>query len=353
VAEDLRQDVPERLGKLSFAVYFVGFNLLYFPMFLAWETPRRVFHYPGDRALPPLGDRRSLRHQDGSSARLHHACEEFRLRARRAGQPVGVLANRRVGDDLTPPLENWPNRPSYANGRLEFVDDATAADGGGGRPRAHRKAAESLEADHEDHASIWPFGIGVGMFVMFLGLSGLTPYVADFATARGAELAGSTAGSENVLTPMLSLVGVGILGSRCSSTDARNSTHRDSHRRTVAVRGVGTTKTGVWFFLASDVVVFGAVIGRTCSCGSTAAGEFRSRAALGDDRTDQHLRPAHLEFHGRSRAGDGRTREQARNAVVDGGPRCYSTHVPRHQGYEWSQEFAPHLLVHRPRVLAS
>jgi len=35
----------ERLGKLSFAVYFLGFNLLYFPMFLAWETPRRVFHY--------------------------------------------------------------------------------------------------------------------------------------------------------------------------------------------------------------------------------------------------------------------------------------------------------------------
>jgi len=38
----------EFLGKLHFAVFFVGFNLLYFPMFVAWETPRRDFAYdPG------------------------------------------------------------------------------------------------------------------------------------------------------------------------------------------------------------------------------------------------------------------------------------------------------------------
>src|SRR6056297_3128775 len=36
----------EFLGKVHFALYFVGFNLLYFPMFLAWETPRRDFVYP-------------------------------------------------------------------------------------------------------------------------------------------------------------------------------------------------------------------------------------------------------------------------------------------------------------------
>ena len=35
----------ERLGKLHFGLYFVGFNLLYFPMFVVWETPRRVFDY--------------------------------------------------------------------------------------------------------------------------------------------------------------------------------------------------------------------------------------------------------------------------------------------------------------------
>ncbi|MFC6766234.1 cytochrome c oxidase subunit 3, partial [Natrinema soli] len=129
---------------------------------------------------------------------------------------------------------------------------------------AHERTgeAESLEADHEDHASIWPFGIGVGMFVTFLGLSGLTPYVADFATARGAELAGNTAGSENVLYPALSLVGVGILGVALFQYGREEF---NAPEMAIAERwpfeGVGTTKTGVWFFLASDVVVFGAVIG--------------------------------------------------------------------------------------------
>ncbi|HKJ59358.1 MAG TPA: cbb3-type cytochrome c oxidase subunit I, partial [Halobacteriales archaeon] len=36
----------EKLGKITFGIFFVGFNLLYFPMFLAWQTPRRVFDYP-------------------------------------------------------------------------------------------------------------------------------------------------------------------------------------------------------------------------------------------------------------------------------------------------------------------
>ncbi len=40
----------EFLGKLHFAVYFVGFNLLYFPLFVAWETPRRVFDYAPELA---------------------------------------------------------------------------------------------------------------------------------------------------------------------------------------------------------------------------------------------------------------------------------------------------------------
>ncbi|MFB6311022.1 MAG: cbb3-type cytochrome c oxidase subunit I, partial [Salinirussus sp.] len=33
------------LGLAHFAMYFFGFNLLYFPMFVVWQTPRRVFEY--------------------------------------------------------------------------------------------------------------------------------------------------------------------------------------------------------------------------------------------------------------------------------------------------------------------
>ncbi|ELY83702.1 cbb3-type cytochrome c oxidase subunit I [Natrinema altunense] len=251
----------ERLGKLSFAVYFVGFNLLYFPMFLAWETPRRVFHY-------------------GESAQIYHQLATvgafvlgtsvllvFITLAKSAisgpDAPDNPWQFSRTAEWATtspPPLENWPDRPSYASGTLEFVDDATAADGG---TAAQERVGdiESLEGDHEDHASIWPFGIGIGMFVTFLGLSGITPYVAEFATARGADVQGSV-GSPTIFYPVLSVVGVLILGATLFEYGRERF---NAPEMAIAERwpfeGVGTTKTGVWFFLASDVVVFGAVIG--------------------------------------------------------------------------------------------
>ncbi|AGB30216.1 cytochrome c oxidase subunit I [Natrinema pellirubrum DSM 15624] len=252
----------ERLGKLSFAVYFFGFNLLYFPMFIAWETPRRVFHY---------GEGAQLYHQLatvgafvlGTSVLLVLVTLGKSLISG-PDAPDNPWAYARTAEWATtspPPLENWPDRPSYASGTLEFVDDATAADGGAA---THERAdqIDSLEGDHEDHASIWPFGIGVGMFVTFLGLSGLTPYVASFAVERGAELAGSTAGSTDGLYPVISVIGVAILG---YSLFEYGRERFNAPGMAIAERwpfeGVGTTKTGVWFFLASDVVVFGAVIG--------------------------------------------------------------------------------------------
>ncbi len=252
----------ERLGKLSFAVYFFGFNLLYFPMFIAWETPRRVFHY---------GEGAQLYHQLATVGAFVLGVSVLLVLATLAKSlvsgpdaPDNPWTYARTAEWATtspPPLENWPDRPSYASGQLEFVDDATAADGGA---VAHERTgqADALEGDHEDHASIWPFGIGVGMFVTFLGLSGLTPYVASFAAERGAEFSGSVAGSENVIYPVVSVIGVAILG---YSLFEYGRERFDAPEMAIAERwpfeGVGTTKTGVWFFLASDVVVFGAVIG--------------------------------------------------------------------------------------------
>ncbi|PCR90850.1 cbb3-type cytochrome c oxidase subunit I [Natrinema ejinorense] len=250
----------ERLGKLSFAVYFFGFNLLYFPMFIAWETPRRVFHY---------GEGAQLYHQLATVGAFVLGLSVLLVFVTLAKSlvsgpdaPDNPWAFSRTAEWATtspPPLENWPDRPSYASGRLEFVDDATATDGGAtGHERVDHP--EPLEAGHEDHASIWPFGIGIGMFVTFLGLSGLTPWVAEFAIPRGAEVSG--VGSTTLVYPALSVVGVGIL---LVTLFQYGRERFDAPEMAIAERwpfeGVGTTKTGVWFFLASDVVVFGAVIG--------------------------------------------------------------------------------------------
>jgi len=253
----------ERLGKLSFAVYFVGFNLLYFPMFLAWETPRRVFHYnEGAQLYQQLATVGAFVLALSILLVFITLAQSIRSGPDAPDNPWQFARTAEWATTSPPPLENWPNRPSYASGSLEFVDDATATDGGA---VAHSRTgqAESLETEHEDHASIWPFGIGIGMFVTFLGLSGLTPFVAEFATARGAEFAGFPPPSgPNILYPVLSVVGVGILGYTLFEY-GREQFHAPEME--IAERwpfeGVDTTKMGVWFFLASDVVVFGAVIG--------------------------------------------------------------------------------------------
>src|SRR6056297_1618807 len=192
------------LGKAHFALYFVGFNLLYFPMFLAWETPRRDFVYDESfqfyQQLATVG---AFVLALSILLVFYNFAKSYRHGAEAPDNPWEYSQTAEWAIDSPPTLENWKGRVSYASGSLEFVDDTTATDGGA---VAHGRAGqvESLEADHEDHASIWPFGIGVGMFVMFLGLSGLTPFVAEFATARGAELAGASAGSTNVFYPALS-----------------------------------------------------------------------------------------------------------------------------------------------------
>ncbi|MGQ3411566.1 cbb3-type cytochrome c oxidase subunit I [Natrinema sp. LN54] len=250
----------ETLGKLHFATYFIGFNLLYFPMFMAWETPRRVFHFSSELTIYHRLATVGAFVLAASYLIMFYALGKSLLSGPDA--PDNPWAYSRTAEWATtspPPLENWPDRPSYASGKLQFVDDATAADGGAA---AHERAgqAESLEAEHEDHASIWPFGVGVGMFVMFIGLSGLTPWVASFATGRGAEI--QETGSTDLLHPVLFVGGIAILGYTLFEY-GRERFHAPD--QAIAERwpfeNVGGTKLGVWFFLASDVIVFGAAIG--------------------------------------------------------------------------------------------
>ncbi|WP_247002462.1 cbb3-type cytochrome c oxidase subunit I [Halosolutus gelatinilyticus] len=256
----------EALGKLNFAVYFVGFNLLYFPMFLAWETPRRVFHYPG--STQPYHQLATVGAFIFGASFLIMFATFVHSWIRGPDAPDNPWQFSRTAEWATaspPPLENWPDRPSYTSGHLEFVDD-TATDGGvdgataNGGAMAEDVHRTAVATDHADHASVWPFMIGVGMFVTFLGLSGLTPYVAEFAMARGLEVA--QPGTAEIRYPLLTLAGVAVLGY------ALFEFGRERFRApelAIAERwpfdGVGTTKLGVWFFLASDVVVFGAVIG--------------------------------------------------------------------------------------------
>ncbi|QCS41675.1 cbb3-type cytochrome c oxidase subunit I [Natrinema versiforme] len=260
----------ERLGKLNFAVYFIGFNLLYFPMFMAWETPRRVFHY---------AESAQLYHQLATVGAFVFGAS-FLIMFVTLGKslvsgpdaPDNPWTYSRTAEwaiPSPPPLENWPDRPSYASGKLEFVDDAPAATDGGvahGQEAAGATAA-SHEEEHADHASIWPLGIGAATFTFFLGLSGITPYVFSFVESHihsdvGDFVSLSSAPEQSIIYPALVVLGLGMMAVTLFQFGREQF---DAPEMAVAERwpfgGISNEKMGVWVFLASDVVVFGAAIG--------------------------------------------------------------------------------------------
>ncbi|AGB37796.1 cbb3-type cytochrome c oxidase subunit I [Natronococcus occultus] len=254
----------ETLGKLNFAVYFVGFNLLYFPQFIAWETPRRVFHYTeGVEIYHQLSTVGAFVFGASFLILFGTLAHSFVAGPRAPENPWEFSRTAEWAIPSPPPLENWDGRPSYASGSLEFVEDSPAETDGGVTHEGPPSAAAAEEA-HADHASVWPLGIGFGMFVFFLGLSGITPYTISFAEGTGVppDALVGTGAEQSVVYPILVVLGVAILGYTLFEFGREQFVVPEmAIAERWPVEGAGTTKVGVWVFLASDVVVFGAIIG--------------------------------------------------------------------------------------------
>jgi cytochrome c oxidase subunit I+III len=260
----------EFLGKVHFAAYFVGFNLLYFPMFLAWETPRRVFDYPP--GLTPWHQLATIGAfvLGASFLLMFYNLTASLFTGEEAGDnPWAYSTTAEWTVPSPPPLENFPGIPSYRSGSIDFlaedersaIGSGTAADGGeltdggvataGDRATDHASGHEQIagEGEHEDHASIWPLAIGVGAFVLLLGASGF----------QGASFPGGLAG-----TFYAGLTALGALltgGSLLGLTRERFTGPSGPFGESWPFDGIENVKTGVWIFLASDVVLFGAFIG--------------------------------------------------------------------------------------------
>ena len=314
----------EFLGKLHFAVYFVGFNLLYFPMFVVWETPRRVFEYDAGFTLwHRVATVGAFLLAASFLVMFYNLFKSLHSGADAPDNPWEYASAAEWTVPSPPPLENFPGIVSYAGGTLRILDRG-AADGGrstdggsdqttdgGTVARFVRSAdpvgatvAQTSETGHADHASYWPLVVGATAFVTFLGLSGVArPYVVwpflfalpMFVAAIGVEgmrrdglgwahylcwgLAaailggvlvlfgidkGSIAGGLAGTSPYFYVTFVGAaMGS--ASLVSMGWESFSVPEPTLAERwpfaAVENTKLGMWFFLATDVVLFGAFIG--------------------------------------------------------------------------------------------
>jgi cytochrome c oxidase subunit I+III len=233
----------EFLGKVHFGLYFIGFNLLYFPMFLAWETPRRVFDYSA--AFEPwhkLATIGAFILGGSFLIMIYNFYVSIFSGAEAGDNPWAYSTTAEWAIPSPPPLENFPGIPSYSTGSLSFREESAVTDGGVAADATHGGGHGGHEEQHADHASYWPVLVGVGMFVTMLGVSGI--------------------GGSGITYDAIAVVGVVLLAGSFVGM-GRESFH--APEPALAERwpfeGVENTKLGMWVFLASDVVLFGAFIG--------------------------------------------------------------------------------------------
>ncbi len=230
----------EKLGKLHFIVYMIGFNLLYFPMHFLIDMPRRVFTYPAGMGW-------ELPNMLATMGTIVFALSWLILfinlyQSLRKGEPAG---NNPWGAwslewlvPSPPPRHNYDGQPVVkADGTITI--QPIPANGG--------------HHIHETHYSKWPLFISLGMFVTFLGV--------------GLGL------------PVLLLGALILIGSIVGWAKEKFIAVEPAEGERWPFANVERVRLGVWTLLFGEVVLFGALIGsyifvRINSATWPAPGEF-------------------------------------------------------------------------------
>jgi len=207
----------ETLGRIHFILAMIGFNLLYFPMFLAWEMPRRVPVYdPSLTLLNQLATMGGFIFGASFLVMFWNLLYSLRNGEPAGDNPWGAYTLEWMTSS-PPPRGNFDGVPSFINGRLSFLAANGAPHGGPG-----------------DHASPWPVMLG---FSSFLTLLGLTVHVA--VTAAG-----------------IVLLAASILG----FARERFISLEEPLGERWPFENVGRVKLAWWTFLASEIVLFGVIL---------------------------------------------------------------------------------------------
>jgi cytochrome c oxidase subunit I+III len=117
------------LGLTHFALFFVGFNLLYFPMVVVWETPRRVFEYSeGFTLWHRIATVGAFMLAASFLVFFYNMFKSIYSGDEAPDNPWEYGSTIEWSLPSPPPLENYPKGlPSFASGRLEFLSDEQVA----------------------------------------------------------------------------------------------------------------------------------------------------------------------------------------------------------------------------------
>ncbi|MBI3115878.1 MAG: cbb3-type cytochrome c oxidase subunit I [Thaumarchaeota archaeon] len=212
----------EKLGKIHFILSFIGFNILYFPMFLLLDMPRRVYTYTPDTGWTGLNSLASI----GS----------FIF----AGAQILLIVNLffTLKGGFPTSANPWgAMTPEWLSG---ITGGSTAHLSAGG----HSLTDSGYSAGHEGgHVSSRPISLSLGGTVTILGLSLLGySFGLPIMIIGGVILIWAVVGwSRDDLREKF--VFPPTVGERWPWTD------------------VAKLKFGMWIFLTTEVVVFGSILG--------------------------------------------------------------------------------------------
>jgi len=237
----------EKLGKLHFIVSFIGFNILYAPMMLLSDMPRRIFTYQNIGDWAQLNGIASIGAFVFAGAQIIVAYNLLYTWYR--GEPAGP--NPWGSEDLewsSPAAGMTPAAPLEPEPVGGWIGQLSSAPVTGSSPASVSPAnagSYAASAKHEVHLSSRPLTVSAGA-MLFLTGAALYP---------------------GILPLGLMVIGVGITAA--SLIGWAWDDIRDKFSGPPEVEGgdrwpynaVSKMKLGMWVFLSSEMVLFGTLLG--------------------------------------------------------------------------------------------
>jgi cytochrome c oxidase subunit I+III len=228
----------ERLGKIHFALSFLGFNVLYFPMNLLFDMPRRIFTYPnvGDWAmLNGLATVGSFIFALAQILLAYNLINTWYRGPIAPSNPWGSpdLEWTSHTESQTPTMEQSTTPPAGG-----WIGQLATASG------AHGHSASSSPTGHYGHLSSRPIEISLGALVFLVG------------TAFYPGPAGLGLMVVGALVVIYSFWGWGM-----DDLHEKFVVSPEAEGDRWPFSAVPKLKLGMWVFLSSEVVLFGSFLG--------------------------------------------------------------------------------------------
>ena len=215
----------ERIGKTHFALSFIGFNLLYFPMFFVSDMPRRIFTYDVT-AWAPWNELATL------GAFIFGGAQLLLFLNLRRSLKTGAVAGSNPWNGHTLEWSVPSPPPAYDFDQIpRITDDGTVHFSGPSSahiPNGHSHTTMS-------HLSQWPLLIAAAAFVFLIGA---------------------------VFTIIIALVGVALgVYALYGYGRERFVAEEEPGAESWPFNNVPKLKLGVWVFLGSEVIFFSVLLG--------------------------------------------------------------------------------------------